>query len=160
MEWWFNGVVTGLIATAVMDLWAVVAKHMLHLPTTDWAFVGRWFGHMPSGKLVHGKIGDAAPIRGELVLGWVAHYAIGVAYGVGYVWFARQVVRGFPELVAALLFSYAMLAFPWFVMQPALGAGVFASRMPRPNLARAVSFSMHTAFGIGLYGGTRFLAAI
>lgn len=160
MEWWLNGIVIGLIATVVMDAWAVVAKHVLRLPTSDWAFVGRWFGHMPSGKFVHRKISDAAPIRGELVLGWTAHYLIGVAYGVAYVWLAREVLRSFPALVSALLFAYAMLVFPWLVMQPALGAGVFASRVPRPNLTRTVSFSMHTVFGIGLYIGARLLAAI
>ncbi|MGI9257995.1 MAG: DUF2938 family protein, partial [Gammaproteobacteria bacterium] len=33
----------GIVATAVMDLWALVVKYVLHGPTTNWAMVGRWF---------------------------------------------------------------------------------------------------------------------
>jgi hypothetical protein len=160
VELLLNGALIGVIATIAMDLWALVVKHVLHLPTANWAHVGRWFAHMPSGKFVHRPIGAAPAVRGELALGWAAHYAIGVAYGIAYLLAARSVSTGFPPIVDALLFSLALLVFPWFVMQPALGAGVFASRTPRPAVARLLSVSMHTAFGLGLYVGARALAAI
>ncbi len=132
----------------------------MHLPATNWALVGRWFGHMPSGKFVHRPIRTTAAVHGELALGWAAHYAIGIAYGVAYVLLVGWFSTSFPPLVDALLFSLALLVFPWLVMQPALGAGWFASRTPRPAVARLVSISMHTAFGIGIYVGVRTLAAI
>jgi hypothetical protein len=37
------------------------------------------------------------------------------------------------------------------VMQPAMGAGIAASRTPRPNLARLRSVVTHTVYGLGLY---------
>ena len=157
MTWWLEGALIGVIATIAMDLWALVAKHVLRWPTSNWALVGRWFGHMPSGRFVHRSIGDAAPVRGELALGWAAHYVIGIAYGVGFVLLVRDVAPG-RTLASALAFALALLVFPWLVMQPALGSGPFASRTPRPNLARLVSVSMHTAFGIGLYLGARVAA--
>jgi hypothetical protein len=80
--------------------------------------------------------------------------ALARSHAVG--WFST----GFPPLVDALLFSLALLVFPWLVMQPALGAGWFANRTPRPAVARLVSISMHTAFGFGIYVGVRTLAAI
>jgi hypothetical protein len=159
MHWLLQGALMGVVATIAMDLWALVAKHFLRLPVSNWALVGRWFGHMPSGKLVHRPIGAAAAVRGELALGWAAHYAIGVAYGVAYLLAARALSTGLPPLVDAVLFSLALLVFPWLVMQPALGGGVFASRAPRPAVARLVSVSMHTAFGVGLYLGARALGA-
>jgi hypothetical protein len=143
-----------------MDLWAAIVKQALRLPITNWALVGRWFGHMPSGTFRHRNVADAPPVRGELALGWAAHYAIGIAYGVMYTLFVAYIAGDVPRLLSALLFSFAMLVFPWLVMQPALGGGVFASRTPRPNLARSISLSMHAAFGIGLYLGSRLLAAI
>src|SRR5687768_12736241 len=115
---------------------------------------------MPSGRFVHRPIGATAAVRGELALGWAAHYAIGIAYGIAYLLAARSFSTGFPPLVDAVLFSLALLVFPWLVMQPALGAGVFASRTPRPAVARLLSVSMHTAFGIGLYVGACALAAV
>jgi hypothetical protein len=152
-----EGALIGVVATIVMDLWALVAKHGLRLPVSDWALVGRWFAHMPSGKFVHRPIGAAAAVRGELALGWAAHYAIGIVYGIAYRLAAGALSAALPPLVEAVLFALALLVFPWLVMQPALGAGVFASRTPRPAVARLVSVSMHTAFGVGLYLGARAL---
>jgi hypothetical protein len=36
-------------------------------------------------------------------------------------------------------------------MQPGMGAGIAASRAPRPNAARLQSLVTHTIFGLGLY---------
>jgi hypothetical protein len=44
-----RGMLMGLMATASMDVWAAIAKHVFRLPTVDWALIGRWFGHMPRG---------------------------------------------------------------------------------------------------------------
>jgi hypothetical protein len=160
MSWLVEGALIGVLATIAMDLWALVVKHLLRLPVSSWALVGRWFGHMPSGTFVHRPIAAAAAVRGELAIGWAAHYVIGIAYGIAYLLAARALSTGLPPLVDAVLFALVLLVFPWLVMQPALGAGVFASRAPRPAVARLVSVSMHTAFGVGLYIGARALAAL
>jgi hypothetical protein len=36
-------------------------------------------------------------------------------------------------------------------MQPGMGAGIAASRTPRPAAARVQSLITHTVFGVGLY---------
>lgn len=154
MDWLLNGALVGIAATIVMDAWALVAKHVLRLPTSNWALVGRWFGHMPAGVFAHTSIRHAQPVRGELALGWLGHYAIGIVYGVAYLQFARATAATLPAIVSALEFGLATLVFPWFVMQPALGGGVMASRAPKPNVARFVSVTMHTVFGLGLYAAT------
>jgi len=38
-------------------------------------------------------------------------------------------------------------------MQPALGLGIMASRTPKPSVVRAINFSVHAVFGVGLYLG-------
>ena len=40
---------------------------------------------------------------------------------------------------------------PWFVMQPAMGAGIAASRTPHPWSARLRNLATHAVYGIGLY---------
>ena len=60
-----------------------------------------------------------------------------------------------PTLISALVFGLVTLAAPWLVMQPAMGAGIFASGTPRPGIVRFVNLSMHTVFGISLYLGWR-----
>jgi hypothetical protein len=159
MDALIHGAFAGLVATIVMDAWASVAKLALRWPTANWGMVGRWFGHMPQGKFSHRAIAEAPPVRGELPIGWTAHYAIGIAYGIAFVQLHQLVSNARPGITDALLFSWVLLVFPWLVMQPAMGAGVFSSRAPHPALARIVSVSMHTAFGIGLYLGSRLLAA-
>ncbi|MCY1457414.1 hypothetical protein D9M71_747140 [compost metagenome] len=67
-------------------------------------------------------------------------------------------------MLPALLFGLASLAAPFFILQPGMGAGIAASRTPRPNTARLRSLMAHTVFGIGLYlaawGSTLLLARI
>lgn len=146
-----RGLVIGLLATALIDVWALVLKHVLKLPTTNWAMVGRWVGHLPRGQFVHRTIVHSAPVAGEASLGWATHYAIGLIYGVGYLWLMRDVVAQPPGLVSAIVFSVVLLVAPWFILLPGLGAGILARRAPRPWLMRAINLSVHVVFGIGLY---------
>jgi hypothetical protein len=140
----------GVGATAVMDAWAL-ALERLGVPTPSYGLIGRWVGHMPRGQFIHGSIAKAPPVRGELALGWLTHYAIGIAYAaafaliVGLGW-ARQ-----PTLLPALAFGVLTVAAPFFVMQPALGSGIAAARTPTPLKNRLRSIANHTVFGAGLY---------
>jgi hypothetical protein len=40
---------------------------------------------------------------------------------------------------------------PLLVMQPSMGFGMAASKMPKPNVARLRSIATHVIFGLGLY---------
>ena len=148
-----QGVLIGVIATMGMDIWAVVVKYVLRLPTADWAMVGRWFGHMPRGVFIHQPISASAPVPNELVIGWIGHYVTGVVYGLAYLYIVRVLLSSGPSLISALVFGLVTLAAPWLMMQPAMGAGVFATRAPSPNVMRLVNLSMHAVFGASLYAG-------
>ena len=69
----------GTGATAVMDLWLALLGR-LGVPTLPFAMIGRWVGHWRRGVFAHEAIGKAAPVKGELALGWLAHYATGMAF--------------------------------------------------------------------------------
>ena len=43
------------------------------------------------------------------------------------------------------------MAAPFLIMQPGMGAGIAASRTPRPAAARMQSLVTHGVFGLGLY---------
>jgi hypothetical protein len=72
-----RAVFIGVGATIVMDLWALLLR-LLGIPSLNLAFLGRWIGHLPDGQWTHESIAKAAPIKGELWIGWIAHYSIGV----------------------------------------------------------------------------------
>lgn len=141
----------GAGATAVMDLWASARKRVLGTPAPNYGMVGRWIGHFPRGRFRHDSIAAAAPVHGERVIGWTAHYGIGIAFAgilVG-IWGLAWVRE--PAIGPALLVGIGTVAAPFLVMQPGMGAGIAASRTPRPSAARLQSLVTHAIFGLGLY---------
>jgi hypothetical protein len=137
-------------ATLVMDLWAALLRRF-GVPSLNFAFLGRWIGHLPEGRFVHPSIARAAPVRGERLLGWGAHYAIGISFaGLLVATFGLAWARS-PSLAPALVIGIATVAAPLLVLQPALGAGIASSRTPRPLFNCAKSVATHTVFGLGLY---------
>ena len=146
-----TAVVIGAGATAAMDLWMLARRRLFGTPLPSYALVGRWIGHMPRGRFRHERIAASMPVRGEAVLGWTAHYGVGIAFAAlllvacGPEW-ARQ-----PSLTPALATGIATVLAPFLVMQPGMGAGFFASRTPRPATARLQSLVTHGIFGLGLY---------
>lgn len=148
-----QGLFTGLLATILIDAWALFLQSVFRLPTTDWAMVGRWVGHLRHGTYVHNPIATAAPVAGERAVGWATHYVIGLLYGVAYLWLVVEMLGQTPGLTSAIVFSLVLLVAPWFIMQPGLGLGVLAHRAPRPWLIRGINISVHIIFGVGLYLG-------
>lgn len=73
-----QAVAVGIGATVVMDSGGEVLRRTRGVKPLDYALLGRWIGHVPHGPFVHRRIAEAAPVPGERLLGWVAHYAIGV----------------------------------------------------------------------------------
>lgn len=141
---------TGLGATALMDLWlALLAR--LGVPATPIAWIGRWVGHLARGRLAHPSIAKAAPVRGEAALGWLTHYAVGVAFAALLVAVQGTAWLRDPRLAAAVAIGLATVVMPWFVMQPAMGAGIASARTPTPWKNRLRSLANHGVFGVGMY---------
>jgi hypothetical protein len=142
----------GVIATIGMDIWATIVNYVLRR-SNNWDMVGRWFGHMPRGVFVHHPISESSEIRHERAIGWTAHYVTGIVYGFLYLYIVQVFLSSTPSLVSALVFGLVTLVAPWFMMQPAMGMGVFATRAPRPGLTRLINLSMHLVFGASLFLG-------
>jgi hypothetical protein len=140
----------GIGATALMDLWLWLLSR-LGMPTTGFAMVGRWVGHFGRGAFAHAAIAKATPIHFELGLGWATHYLIGVAYAALLVGLQGTAWLHQPTLLSALVFGVLTVAAPWFVMQPAMGAGVLAMKTPTPLKNGLRSLANHAVFGAGLY---------
>jgi len=144
-------VLIGLTATALADLWTLLQQRVLGMPGPNWALVGRWLAHMPRGHFVHASIAKAQALPGERVLGWAAHYVIGIVFaGLLLALNGLEWVRQ-PTLLPALALGVATVLAPLLIMQPGMGSGFFASKTPNPSAARARSLLAHTVFGVALY---------
>lgn len=137
-------------ATLIMDLWLLLLNR-IGIPTLNFAFIGRWVGHCFRGRLAHASIAQAPPIPGERLLGWLTHYATGIAFAgllvglYGFSWATD------PTLAPALLVGAGTVVFPWLLMQPAMGLGIAASKTPAPRINRIRSLCNHAVFGLGLF---------
>lgn len=140
----------GAGATLLMDAWLLLLQR-LGIATLSFALVGRWIGHLLRGQIRHAAIAKAAPIRGELALGWLAHYTTGIVFaallltlaGLGWV---RQ-----PTPLPALALGVATVAVPLLLIQPAMGAGIASRNTPTPLKNSLKSLATHSVFGLGLY---------
>ena len=148
---WLDALAIGVGATAVMDVWAVALKRFWCIPSLNLAMVGRWLGHLPRGTVTHANIAQAAPVRDEAILGWTAHYVIGVLFAAVLLALVGQEWVQQPTFAPALLAGLVSVAAPFCILQPGMGAGLAASKTPHPGAARLRSLMAHTAFGIGLY---------
>lgn len=143
--------IIGIGATAVTDLWAIARKPLLGIAPPNYGLVGRWIAHMTRGRFRHAAITAASPVRGELIVGWTAHYLIGIAFAallIG-IWGVPWVEH--PTIGPALAVGIGTVAAPFLLMQPGMGAGIAASRTPHPASARLQSLVTHAVFGLGLY---------
>jgi len=163
MNYLICALITGIGATAVMDLWGITRKQLLGIASPDYGLVGRWLAHMTRGRFRHESIAASPPVHGERLIGWVAHYLIGIAFAavlIG-IWGLAWVQR--PTISPALIVGIGAVAAPFLLMQPGMGAGIAASRTPRPAAARVQSLITHAVFGLGLYAAgwaTHFLYSI
>ncbi len=147
-----RGVLLGIGATILFDLWAWLLSRVFGQRRANWALVGRWFWHLREGKVFHEDIAAAAPHSHELALGWIGHYVVGAAYGVIFALIVGPEWLAAPRLLPAWIFALATVAFGWFLLQPGLGMGWAASRTPTPGKARLLNLVAHSVFGLGLYG--------
>lgn len=141
----------GVGATIVMDIWALILK-LCGQPTLNFSLVGRWVGYMINEQFIHRpSIVQKARIPAENALGWGVHYATGIIFAFIFVLLMGETWLRAPTLFPALFFGVITVAAPYFIMQPAMGAGFAGSKTPNPNKARLMSLLSHSAFGLGLY---------
>lgn len=151
MNYLLCSVLIGIVATMLLDLWGVLRQPLLGVPRPDYAPVGRWFALMAQGNFLHQSIAAARRVRGESLIGWLAHYLVGIAFaGIlvaiwGNDWLSQ------PKLTPALVVGIGSVAAPFLVMQPAMGAGIAGAHTPNPAKVRLQSLVTHTIFGLALY---------
>jgi hypothetical protein len=155
-----RGIAMGVAGSTLMDVWSAVLRRRFNIPTLDYRLLGRWIGHIPKGRFFHERIAASEQVPGEQALGWLAHYAIGVMFAFlllaiwGGAWLAA------PTIWPALAVGIGTVVAPWFVMQPAMGLGVAATRSPNPAATRLRNLGTHVVYGLGLYLAAAALSAL
>lgn len=155
----WRGILIGIGATVVMDIWAVVFSFFLGQERPNWGLIGRWVWHLQNGQIFHDDIEQSLPYQREIMLGWAFHYVIGIIYGVlfafcvGVFWFIS------PTFLPAWIFGMVTILAGWLILQPGIGIGLAASNLSNANTVRISNIIAHTFFAVGMYG-TAFLYKI
>jgi len=155
-----RGVVMGIAGSAAMDVWSAVLRRRFGISTLDYRLLGRWIGHFPRSRFVHDRIASAEPVAGERAIGWLAHYGIGVTFALLLLAIWGSGWAHSPTIWPALIVGLGTIVAPWFVMQPAMGAGIAGSRTPNPTATRLRNLGTHTVYGIGVYAAAWPMSAL
>ncbi len=151
LEYLPRALLLGVGATAFMDGVSALRKSLFEVPAADYGLVGRWLAYVARGRFRHDAIGKAPRVRGERLIGWTAHYLIGISFATVLlaIWGPDWACR--PTISAAIVVGIGSVVAPFLIMQPGMRAGIAASRTPNPSAARRRSLITHATFGIGLY---------
>jgi hypothetical protein len=140
----------GIGATLFTDLWNLFLKRSFNIRSLDFCLLGRWILYIPHGIFRHNNIKATKPKSYECVIGWLAHYSIGISLTLIFI---AMVSLNWIRLTffSALLYGICTVVFPLFVLQPSLGLGFASSKTPKPVQARLKSLATHVVFGIGIW---------
>jgi DUF2938 family protein len=148
-----SALAVGILATMTMDMGAILG-FVLGIGgrgprRTGPDLIGRWVGYLFRGKFRHDDILQTAPLPGEIVLGEVAHYSIGMVLTLTYIGLL-VVTHTAPNVLTAMLYGVGTTALPWFVMFPSQGMGWLGRKAPREAHLARMSLYNHVLFGLGL----------
>ena len=150
LEFVLRTILIGMGATLVMDGWAFLLRQ-LGIPSLNLALWGAGSVTFAGGSGCMQSIAKATPVGGELLVGWCAHYSIGIAFAAVLLsTFGLEWARS-PSLPPALFIGIVTVLAPLLILQPALGAGIASSKTANPVFNSMKSLVTHTVFGVGLY---------
>ena len=153
MKLFIVAILVGGLSTLVLDLWQRVAFRLGGLPPTNWAMVGRWLLILRrDGIVFNTDLARAPRLPNELRVGWLLHYAVGIVYALTYVLLWKGMGWLAPGWLDGLRFGAISVLVPWFFFMPATGAGVMASRTPRPFFGCVSALVVHSIFGMCMGG--------
>jgi Protein of unknown function (DUF2938) len=149
----FVSLIVGILATVTMDVAAVIALRLgiagRGPRRTGPDLIGRWIGYLARGKFKHDDILRTPPLRRELPLGLLSHYAIGIVLSFAY-FTLLGAMHIAPSFLTAILYGLATTVFPWFLMFPSQGMGWLGASAPAPAHLTRTSLYNHAVFGLGL----------
>ena len=149
----FNGIVTGIIATIIFDIFQFSLSYAYNINKPRWDLVGRYFIGIKEKKFFRDDIENEKQIKNELFIGYIVHYSIGIIYGIFYV-ILNLFFSNNPSLYLALIVGFLTVLGAWCIMMPyAYNIGFFASKKEEQKQIIVQNLIAHFIFGIGLYIG-------
>ncbi len=147
------GLPAGVLATVGMDA-AIVAASVIGgraftSERTDVDVIGRWVAGLLRGQWRRDDIASEPPVRGEVALGFLTHYATGFLLTQAFLLLPRR-GDGRPTFLGGTAYGIATAVLPLLVMFPSMGYGWFALHSGEAARVDRIMLVGHTAFGVGI----------
>lgn len=149
VAWAFIG---GLVGTAAMDAIKYVGHKGGLLGGVRMDLLGRWALGMIRWRFVYADIHKADRYPNEAAAGWLFHYLTGGLVALGYplaLWLFGLPLNA-DHFRYAVFFGLCTSVFPWFLVYPAFGVGLFGARAPKAARPILTSIVSHTCYGGGI----------
>ena len=153
MEIWLVAFIGGILGSVFMDITEVQMSKRGISSGVKGAYIGRWFYGILGGVFMHKDIAKTKPINNEARIGQLFHFIIGGG-AVALLYPVFLIIIGFEtisnHLLLSSIFGLLTSVFPWFILMPSFGWGLFGTKAPvgsKPIISPIVS---HIAFGLGI----------
>jgi hypothetical protein len=143
-------ILIGVGGTLAIDCFTFSLR-MFGIKTHGIQYIGRWLATLPDGVIFHKTIMQSASQPAENILGWIAHYLIGISFAFLFVKLFGQDWLMKPSIIGSLVIPLLTLMVPIFVIQPLFGFGVGFSNLPNQNILLLRIFLIHLFYGFGTY---------
>ena len=148
----FHMVIIGIVSCVVMDLWQRLLKLFYSINPSDWSVVGRWFVLVVSDRQIYNPtIDQVAPIKNELMIGWIVHYSVAILYSI-FFYILLEYGICTASLINGIIFGLISVVVPWFFFMPVLGKGFLGMKTPSPFMACSLAVGSHIAIGASIGG--------
>lgn len=117
------------------------------------AYIGRWFVGLLNGKFTHQNIKKTSPVNNEVRIGQIFHFVIGGGVvALFYPVFINIIGFGSSSnhLLLATLFGLSTSFFPWFILMPSFGWGLFGLKAPGKPKTIISPIISHIPYGFGI----------
>ena len=148
----FHVVIIGIASCVVMDVWQRLLKLLYSINPSDWSVVGRWFVLVVSDRQIYNPtIDQVAPIKNELMIGWIVHYSVAILYSIFFYILLEYGICS-ASLINGIIFGLISVVVPWFFFMPVLGKGFLGMKTPSPLMACSLAVGSHIAIGASIGG--------
>jgi uncharacterized membrane protein YagU involved in acid resistance len=149
----FQGLISGIIATIIFDLFNISLKFAYNIDKPKWNFLGRYFLGYKEGRYIRKSLQEDDDEKNELLWGYIIHYLIGIIYGLFYV-FINLLIFDYPSLLIAYVVGFITVLGAWCYLMPfAYNLGFFASKSDQQFKTLTQNLIGHFIFGTGLFIG-------
>ena len=148
----FHIIIIGIVSCVVMDVWQRLLKLLYSINPSDWSVVGRWFVLVVSDRQIYNPtIDQVAPIKNELMIGWIVHYSVAILYSIFfYILLECEICSA--SLINGIIFGLISVVVPWFFFMPVLGKGFLGMKTASPLMACSLAVGSHIAIGASIGG--------